>query len=218
MRRQYGPRARLSTARRPLGCGERRRDEHVGQLALDDGGRARPRHGGGRDRPARAAEVYLAAIDDASRRRRIYARTTPERARAEAAPPPAARAGLRRGPLDGAPVSWKDLFDTAGVATEAGSALLSGRVPGARRGGARDRHRAGRVCLGKTHMTELAFSGLGINPMTATPPNINDPELAPGGSSSGPPPRSPSASRRRRSARTPAARCACRRPGTTSSG
>ncbi len=34
-------------------------------------------------------------------------------------------------------------------------------------------------------MTELAFSGLGLNPVTATPPNINDPDLAPGGSSSG---------------------------------
>ncbi|MCB2126788.1 MAG: amidase, partial [Rhodobacteraceae bacterium] len=32
---------------------------------------------------------------------------------------------------------------------------------------------------------ELAFSGLGLNPVTATPPNINDPALAPGGSSSG---------------------------------
>jgi aspartyl-tRNA(Asn)/glutamyl-tRNA(Gln) amidotransferase subunit A len=34
-------------------------------------------------------------------------------------------------------------------------------------------------------MTELAFSGLGLNPMTATPPNVNDPALVPGGSSSG---------------------------------
>jgi hypothetical protein len=43
---------------------------------------------------------------------------------AEARPRPAgpARGGL--GPLDGVPISWKDLFDTAGVATEAGSALL----------------------------------------------------------------------------------------------
>jgi len=45
--------------------------------------------------------------------------------------------------------------------------------------------RAGLVCIGKTHLTELAFSGLGINPMTATPPNVHDPALAPGGSSSG---------------------------------
>lgn len=34
-------------------------------------------------------------------------------------------------------------------------------------------------------MTELAFSGLGVNPMTATPGNIHDPKRAPGGSSSG---------------------------------
>ena len=43
----------------------------------------------------------------------------------------------------------------------------------------------GSVCLGKTHMSELAFSGLGLNPMTATPPNVNDPGAVPGGSSSG---------------------------------
>src|SRR5690606_4202237 len=45
--------------------------------------------------------------------------------------------------------------------------------------------RAGLPPLGKTHMTELAFSGLGLNPVTATPPNIHDPAKAPGGSSSG---------------------------------
>ena len=43
----------------------------------------------------------------------------------------------------------------------------------------------GLVCLGKTHMTELAFSGLGLNPVTATPPCINFPDAVPGGSSSG---------------------------------
>ena len=43
----------------------------------------------------------------------------------------------------------------------------------------------GLVCLGKTHMSELAFSGLGVNPITATPPNAFEPERAPGGSSSG---------------------------------
>jgi aspartyl-tRNA(Asn)/glutamyl-tRNA(Gln) amidotransferase subunit A len=96
-----------------------------------------------------------------------------------------AKAGLRRGPLDGVPVSWKDLFDTAGVATEAGSALLRGRVP------ARDAEvlacatQAGLVCLGKTHMSELAFSGLGLNPVMSTPPCVNDPGAVPGGSSSG---------------------------------
>jgi aspartyl-tRNA(Asn)/glutamyl-tRNA(Gln) amidotransferase subunit A len=43
----------------------------------------------------------------------------------------------------------------------------------------------GLVCLGKTHMTEIAFSGLGLNPITATPPCVNDPDVVPGGSSSG---------------------------------
>jgi aspartyl-tRNA(Asn)/glutamyl-tRNA(Gln) amidotransferase subunit A len=41
------------------------------------------------------------------------------------------------------------------------------------------------VCLGKTHMSELAFSGLGLNPVTATPPCVNDPGAVAGGSSSG---------------------------------
>ena len=40
-----------------------------------------------------------------------------------------AKAGLRKGLLDGVPISWKDLFDTAGIPTEAGSALLKGRTP-----------------------------------------------------------------------------------------
>ena len=142
--------------------------------------------GGGAIDARELTEVYLAAIDSHPEAPGIYARTTPERARAEAAAAAArAEAGLRRGPLDGVPVSWKDLFDTAGTATEAGSALLRGRVPDRDAAVLATATRAGLVCLGKTHMTELAFSVLGINPVTATPPNINDPELAPGGSSSG---------------------------------
>lgn len=117
---------------------------------------------------------------------RIYARTTEARALAEAAAAAArARAGHRLSLLDGVPVSWKDLFDTAGTATEAGSRLLAGRVPAADTQVLKNATAQGLVCLGKTHMTELAFSGLGLNPMTATPPNVNDPALAPGGSSSG---------------------------------
>ena len=72
-----------------------------------------------------------------------------------------ARAGQRRSPLDGVPVSWKDLFDTAGVATQAGSALLEGRVPARDAAVLRNATAAGLVCLGKTQMSELAFSGLG---------------------------------------------------------
>jgi len=132
------------------------------------------------------AEAYLDAIDRHPDAPAIYARTTPERARAEAAAAAArARSGLGRGPLDGVPVAWKDLFDTAGVATEDGSALLAGRVPDRDAAVLATATRTGLVCLGKTHLSELAFSVLGINPVTGTPPNVNDPALAPGGSSSG---------------------------------
>ncbi|HLS59496.1 MAG TPA: amidase family protein [Paracoccaceae bacterium] len=136
--------------------------------------------------PRELTEVYLDAIETQPDAAAIYARLTPVRARAEAdAARERARMGLRRGPLDGVPVSWKDLFDTAGTATEAGSALLRGRMPDEDAVVLKRAARAGLVALGKTHMSELAFSGLGVNPVTATPPNINDPDLAPGGSSSG---------------------------------
>ncbi|WGT48747.1 amidase [Thioclava nitratireducens] len=133
--------------------------------------------------PVEQTEAYLAAAEASQD---IYARLTPQRARDEAmAAHQRAKQGRRRGMLDGVALSWKDLFDTAGVATEAGTRLLAGRVPERDADVLIEATLGGSVCLGKTHMTELAFSGLGVNPMTATPPNIHDPELAPGGSSSG---------------------------------
>ncbi|MGR3492329.1 MAG: amidase, partial [Shimia sp.] len=131
-------------------------------------------------------DTYLAAIDTHPDSPRIYARTTEDRARTEAAASARrAQLGQRRGPLDGVPISWKDLFDTAGTATEAGSALLAGRTPTRDAEALRIATGHGLICLGKTHMSELAFSGLGLNPITATPPCINDGEAVPGGSSSG---------------------------------
>ncbi len=136
--------------------------------------------------PVELTETYLSAIDSHPYRDRIYARVTHDRARAEAlAAQERAKLGLRRSLLDGVPISWKDLFDTAGVGTEAGSALLKGRVPEADAQVLRNATAMGTVCLGKTHMSELAFSGLGLNPVTATPPCVNDENAVPGGSSSG---------------------------------
>ncbi|MEM9852213.1 MAG: amidase family protein, partial [Pseudomonadota bacterium] len=142
--------------------------------------------GAGRIDPVDLTEAVLDAIASHPMAPRIYARTTPERALAEAkAARDRAKAGTRRGPLDGVPVSWKDLFDTAGCATEAGSKLLAGHVPDADATVVATAAARGLVTLGKTHMSELAFSGLGLNPVTATPPNIHDPDALPGGSSSG---------------------------------
>jgi aspartyl-tRNA(Asn)/glutamyl-tRNA(Gln) amidotransferase subunit A len=140
----------------------------------------------GKAHPVELLEAQLAAIDAHPLAARIYARLTPQRARAEAmAAAGRAKAGLRKGLLDGVPLSWKDLFDSAVVATEAGSALLKDRIPEADAEVLARATQAGLVCLGKTHMSELAFSGLGLNPVTGTPPCINDPGAVPGGSSSG---------------------------------
>jgi aspartyl-tRNA(Asn)/glutamyl-tRNA(Gln) amidotransferase subunit A len=142
--------------------------------------------GAGQIDPVALTEACLEAIERHEHGPRIYARTTRERALDEArAAAQRARLGLRRGPLDGVPVSWKDLFDSAGTATEAGSALLRGRLPELDAAVLANATRAGLVCLGKTHMSELAFSGLGLNPVTATPPCVNDAAAVAGGSSSG---------------------------------
>jgi aspartyl-tRNA(Asn)/glutamyl-tRNA(Gln) amidotransferase subunit A len=142
--------------------------------------------GAGAIDPVELTKVFLTAIDEHEHRDRIYARVTPKRALAEAEAASArAKAGLRRSALDGVPVSWKDLFDTAGTATEAGTLYLKDRVPSRDAEVLRNATAMGLVCLGKTHMTEIAFSGLGLNPITATPPCVNDPEAVPGGSSSG---------------------------------
>jgi aspartyl-tRNA(Asn)/glutamyl-tRNA(Gln) amidotransferase subunit A len=142
--------------------------------------------------PVALTEAYLGACEAHDHRDRIYTVLTPDRARAEAAAAAArAKNGVRRGVLDGVPISWKDLFDSAGVVTEAGSLLLEGRVPEADAEVLARATRAGLVCLGKTHLSELAFSGLGLNPAYrgtpegATPPNVNADGVVPGGSSSG---------------------------------
>lgn len=142
--------------------------------------------GEGRIHPVELTEFFLDRIETHPLAPRIYARATAARARGEAMAAAArAKAGLRKGLLDGVPISWKDLFDTAGVATEAGSALLKGRTPARDAAVLELATLQGLVCLGKTHMSELAFSGLGLNPVTATPPNLNDDRAVPGGSSSG---------------------------------
>ncbi len=136
--------------------------------------------------PVELTQAFLDRIAAHDLRDRIYARVTESRALAEAeAARLRATAKQRLSRLDGVPISWKDLFDTAGTGTEAGSNLLKGRVPDRDAAVLRNACAAGLVCLGKTHMSELAFSGLGYNPSTATPPCVNDADAVPGGSSSG---------------------------------
>ncbi|OED46059.1 amidase [Rhodobacteraceae bacterium (ex Bugula neritina AB1)] len=136
--------------------------------------------------PVALTRCYLDAIDAHPLKDRIYTQVTHDRALAEAeAAQKRVELGLRLSLLDGVPVSWKDLFDSAGTATESGSDLLKGRVPDQDAAVLFNATLMGTVCLGKTHMSELAFSGLGFNPVKETPPCVNDQAAAPGGSSSG---------------------------------
>ncbi|RYF36880.1 MAG: amidase, partial [Comamonadaceae bacterium] len=73
-------------------------------------------------------------------------------------------------PLAGLPVSIKDLFDARGEVTKAGSLALADAPPAAADATAVARLRAaGGVVVGRTNMTEFAFSGVGVNPHYGTP-------------------------------------------------
>jgi aspartyl-tRNA(Asn)/glutamyl-tRNA(Gln) amidotransferase subunit A len=98
------------------------------------------------------------------------------------------RAGYVASPLAGLPVSIKDLFDVAGEVTLAGSKALDDRPPAEHDAPVVARLRAaGALIIGKTNMTEFAFSGVGINPHYGTPGNPYDRTRIPGGSSAGAP-------------------------------
>ncbi len=108
------------------------------------------------------------ALEQAERARRLFAE------------------GTDLGPLQGVPVAVKDLFDMRGEVTAAGSRVLLDRPAAAQDAPVLARlDAAGAVFIGRTNMTELAYSGVGINPHFGTPPSALDPERVPGGSSSG---------------------------------
>ncbi|HZY18185.1 MAG TPA: amidase [Ramlibacter sp.] len=114
---------------------------------------------------------------------RAFVALTPEPARAVARQP-----GIASQPLAGLAVSVKDLFDVAGDVTTAGSTVLADAAPASQDSTAVARLRAaGASLIGRTNMTEFAFSGVGVNPHHGTPSNPADPQTPriPGGSSSG---------------------------------
>ena len=99
--------------------------------------------------------------------------------------------GIVAGPLAGLAVSVKDLFDVTGEVSRAGSAVLAG-APAARADApaVRRLREAGAAFVGRSNMSEFAFSGVGINPHFGTPANaaaaaVGGVTRIPGGSSSG---------------------------------
>ena len=95
-------------------------------------------------------------------------------------------AGVVASPLAGIPISIKDLFDMRGQVSSAASLALADSAPATDDAGAVARLRAaGAVLLGRTNMSEFAFSGLGLNPHHGTPRNPHDATRVAGGSTSG---------------------------------
>lgn len=144
-------------------------------------------------------EQCLAEIDDpAGEGERAFLRVDAEGARATAEQVDAARASGERvdgrplSPIAGIPVAVKDLCDIEGQVTTAGSVVLADRPPATSDAPVVARMRAaGLVLLGRTNMTEFAYSGLGLNAHYDTPRSPWDREVdggrghIPGGSSSG---------------------------------
>jgi aspartyl-tRNA(Asn)/glutamyl-tRNA(Gln) amidotransferase subunit A len=135
-------------------------------------------------------ERALARIADKSGEgARAFLQVNAESARADADHADALRKrGVRRSPVDGLPVSLKDLFDVAGEVTRAGSRVLQDSPPKRSDCPAVARLRAaGAVFIGRTNMVEFAFGGVGLNAHYGTPRNPWDRKTGrvPGGSTSG---------------------------------
>jgi aspartyl-tRNA(Asn)/glutamyl-tRNA(Gln) amidotransferase subunit A len=135
-------------------------------------------------------EQALARIaDPAGEGARAFLKVYADTARAEADLADRLRkSGIVRSPVDGLPISVKDLFDVGGDVTRAGSKVLAGAPPARSDAPAVARLRAaGAILVGRTNMVEFAFGGLGLNPHYGTPRNPWDRKTGrvPGGSSSG---------------------------------
>jgi aspartyl-tRNA(Asn)/glutamyl-tRNA(Gln) amidotransferase subunit A len=135
-------------------------------------------------------EQALAAIDDpAGEGARTFIRVDRDKALADADRVDAMRrtgASLHR--LAGIPISIKDLFDEAGITTLGGSRVRIGAPVAERDSTVVERlRRTGAVIVGRTNLTEFAYSGVGINPHYGTPRNAFDRAVGriSGGSSSG---------------------------------
>ena len=136
---------------------------------------------------ALADEALARIADPAGEGKRAFLTVYAEEARAAAAAQDGLRAaGIAGGPLAGIPISIKDLFDVAGEPTTAGSVALRDAAPARHDAPIVARlRRAGAVIVGKTNMTEFAYSAVVINPHFGTPGNPHDRACIPGGSSSG---------------------------------
>ncbi len=136
--------------------------------------------------PVALTEAVFARIDETEDRVHSYVRLMRKSALVEAkAAEERAVAGTRIGPLDGIPIAVKDLYDTAGVVTAAGTGAFRERVPAEDATAVRRLREAGAVILGKTNTHELALGGTTNNVHFGATHNPWGLGRVPGGSSGG---------------------------------
>jgi aspartyl-tRNA(Asn)/glutamyl-tRNA(Gln) amidotransferase subunit A len=134
-------------------------------------------------------EAFARIVDPAGEGGRAFVKLYADSARSEAEFIDRQRkGGVRRSPVDGLPISVKDLFDVAGDVTRAGSKIMEKNPPAMADAPAVARLRAaGAILIGRSNMVEFAFGGVGLNPHFGTPKNPYDRATGrvPGGSTSG---------------------------------
>jgi aspartyl-tRNA(Asn)/glutamyl-tRNA(Gln) amidotransferase subunit A len=123
-------------------------------------------------------KAVLDRIDTLNERMRVFITVMREEALREVA-------GGYRPPLQGVPLSVKDLYDTMGVRTTAGARIFANRIPNQDAVAVRKLKETGAVIVGKTNLHEFAYGVTSINPHYGTPRNPWDPDRICGGSSGG---------------------------------
>jgi aspartyl-tRNA(Asn)/glutamyl-tRNA(Gln) amidotransferase subunit A len=133
--------------------------------------------------PTEVTEAYLEKLHPGN----IYIDILLERAKSQAKQAESLFSqGIDLGALQGIPIALKDLLDTKGDVTSFGSSALAEGTEATNDAVlVQILDKAGAVFLGKTNMTEFAFSGIGMNPHWGTPGCALDKTRIPGGSSSG---------------------------------
>ena len=136
--------------------------------------------------PIELTDAYLLRIERLNPTLNAYVTVTADRARADARrAADEIAAGRYRGPLHGIPIGLKDLYDTAGIRTAAGSKVHADHVPTEDSTVARRLADAGAVLLGKQNTHEYAWGVTTDNPHWGPTRNPWDPTRIPGGSSGG---------------------------------
>src|SRR6266850_6427132 len=135
--------------------------------------------------PVELTETVLNRIDTLNEKMRVFITVTRDEALQSARKAEHELAAGHTRPLQGVPVSVKDLYDTQGIRTTAGAKVFADRVPEQDAVAVKMLKDAGAVIVGKTNLHEFAYGVTTINPHYGTARNPWNPDRISGGSSGG---------------------------------